>query len=96
MGQSDADCRGICLATLHLCIDFCDLKKANSHYWSNFVQNESRTREVRGYAASYQRVTQNNISSAKRMVEYAKLTVGWSRIEIPLGCYSELPPVFSH
>lgn len=41
-------------------------------------------------------MTQKNSSRAKKMVAYARLTVGWSRIEVPMGCYADRSPVFTH
>lgn len=29
------------------------------------------------------------------MMAYANLTVSWSRIKVPKGCYAELPPVLT-
>lgn len=39
---------------------------------------------------------QNSIYNVSRVATYAKLTVGWSRVEVPVGCYAELPPVFTY
>lgn len=37
-------------------------------------------------------MTENNIAVAKRKVAYPKLKVRWARIEVPMDCYTELPP----
>lgn len=39
---------------------------------------------------------QINISSGKRMIAYAKLSVPWSSIEVLMYCYAEFPPVFTY
>lgn len=59
----------------------------------SFVQNERQTRAATGYMIPYQRVTQNNISSVDKMIVNARLKVGWSRSEVSISCYVELPPV---
>lgn len=49
-----------------------------------------------GVSVPYQCMTQKLISSAKRLVAYARVTVGWSRIEAPMGCYVEITPGFTY
>lgn len=92
----DVDDRALCFGKPQLSVDFRFVEKATSQYWSNFVRNERRVRETTGYAVPYQYLTQNNITVARRGDAFARLTVGWSRIEVPMGCYAELPPVFSY
>lgn len=47
-----------------------------------------------GYAVLFQYVTQNSVAATKRKVANAKLAIGLSRIEGPMGCYAELCFIF--
>lgn len=55
---------------------------------------KQRTGAATRHAVPYQCVTWNNISSAKRMFEYAKLAVSWTRIKVLIGHYAELSAAF--
>lgn len=86
----------MCFEKPRLYVNFRYLKKTDSQYWSNFARNERRTQSATGLAVPHLCVTQNNIPSTSRMFAYAKLTVGRTRIEIPIGCYSEPSLVFHY
>lgn len=94
--ENDVDDGAMCLAKSQLCIDFRYLEKANLQYWSNLTSNERWNRSATGLAVPLQFVKMKNILSTARMVAFAKLPVGWSRIEVPMGFYVELPPVFTY
>lgn len=81
----DVGDRALCFAKQQSCVNFFYLEKANLQYRSGFERNERRTRLATRYTVSYPFVTQNNISGAKGMFSYAKLTVGQSQIEVPIG-----------
>lgn len=95
-GRKDVDDWARSFAKPRLCFNFCYLEKANLQYWSSFVRNVRQTRAATGYAVTYQCVTQNDISSAKRLIAYAKWSFGRSLIKVPMGCYGEFPPVFTY
>lgn len=39
---------------------------------------------------------QDDIKDTKTIIAYAKLTIGWSQIKVPLMCYVEHLPVFTY
>lgn len=86
--RNEVDDRAMCFAKGQLSVDFRYLEKAHSSYWSSFVCN--RGLPERQLGMRFQCMTQNNISSGKRVIACVQLTVGWSRIEVPMGCYAEL------
>lgn len=96
VGHENVDGRAVSFVKPQLCVDFFYLEKTSSQYWLSFVRNEQLTRAATGQAVLYRCVTQNNIFSAKTMIAYVKLTVGWSRIEMWMGNWAELSPVFTY
>lgn len=96
VGRSNVDDKAIYFAKPQLCVYFRYLEKADLHYWTKLIRNKRLARAVTGYAVSSQSVMQNNASSAKRVMAYAKLTVGRSRVEVLIACYAELAQIFNY
>lgn len=93
---TDMDDRDLYFAKLQLSVDFRHLEKSGLLYWTNYVCHECRVRATTGYAVPYQYVMQIIIAAAKRKGVNAKLTLGWSLIKVPMGCFAELLPIFSY
>lgn len=87
----------LCFARVQLSLDFRFIEQPDLWYWTNYIRNESRVREKTRYAVLYcQYLTPSNIAFVKKKFVFAKLTVGWSRNQVPMGCYVELPLIFSY
>ena len=95
-GQVDVDDRALCYAKPQLCVEFRFLEKGGSIYWNNYVRNERRLRASTGLAIPYQCLTEKHLTNARKAEAFPKLTIGWSRLEVPMGCYAELPQVLSY
>lgn len=90
-GRIDIDDRALCFERPQFCVDFRYLAKGSLHFESNFVRNMRQTRADTGYTVTNQNVTQNNIFNVGGSAAYAKRTIDWSRIKVPIGCCKEFP-----
>lgn len=65
-------------------------------YWQDLVRHERRMRSKYGLAVPFQCLTTFDTRPCFRENAFAELTRFWRRLEVPRGCYAELPPVFSY
>lgn len=65
-------------------------------YQTSYVRNERRKRNKHGCAIQYQILAQFNLRSEYFQQLFPPSTRGWSRIEVPRGCFAEFPHVFTY
>lgn len=96
VGRRDVNDTAMRLAKPQLCVGFHYLEMANFYYWTESVRSESRARVAAKYANLHRCGTQNKTSSARRMIACLTMTVNWTRIEVLMRFYVELPKVFTY
>ena len=87
--------QALCFTKPQLRVEFRFLSK-NSRYWQEQVRGERRARTMTGLAIPFQCPQFHLMKNGARHRAFAKLTLGWTHIEVPRGCSVELPPVFSY
>lgn len=85
----------VCFPRPQLVKEFRFTRKQGS-YWSAFVCDERRNRSKYGVAIPYQCINTFHLKGEYFQRAFARLTPAWQRIEVPLGCNVELPPVFTY
>ena len=70
--------------------------RKNSAYWKVQVRDERRFRSTYGMAVPYQSMTHHHLRPNSRDNGWVSLVKNWGRVEVPRGCFVELPPCFSY
>lgn len=86
--------RAIMFDRAQIVAEFRYLRKTGE-YWS-YVKDERRFRSLYGQAIPYQCLTHLHLRKLSRQQGWIKLHRLFGRIEVPRGCYVELPPAFSY
>lgn len=93
--SEDVDQRALLMDRPQMRVDFRFHRKVSS-YWKDGIRGERRARSVTGLAIPYHILTQFNMTNDAKGGGFPLLTLGWGKVEVPRGCYAELPPVFSY
>lgn len=78
-----------------LVAEFQYLHKKNT-YWQDYVRHEWHMRSKYGLAITHQCMTMFDVRNNFCAAGFVRLTNFWTHIEVPRGCYTELPLVFTH